>query len=161
MERELQPHPRVKLRWILFGVLLLPALISSATWYEKLFAALLLAFVVGTYRQSRICGDRFESGMILMFKQLRVRKWKLDRVVVIETEVATRADLGTVVLFAPLWAFLRICGWLLPWLGGEIKLWLRSAKGKRVLAWQGNSEEHYQTNLEMLQTATGAEVQRA
>ncbi len=161
MERELLPLPRVKIRWILFVLLLLPALMSSTAWYEKLFPALLVASVVGTYRQSRICGDRFESRMILLFWPLRVRKWKLDRVVVIETEMASRGGMGAGLLIAPLWIFGRICDWLLPWLGGDIKLWLRSAKGKRVLAWQGNSDEHYQTNLEILQTATGADVQRA
>ncbi len=161
MERSLQPNPRLWLRAVLFAVLLTPLLLSSVGWFQKLFVVAMLALMVGTFRRSWIRGDKFRTGMVVMFYPMRMRQWKLERFVVIEIELENRLHFLWVLATGPmLWLVCRISDFLFPWIGGEFTLWLRTAKGKRVLAWQGNSEDHFETNLELLQNATGAEIQR-
>ena len=161
MERHLQPDVRIVIRRVLFGVLIIPALVASSPWFVKIVGCAMVAFLTGTYRESRIVGSRFETRMVFLFVRRDYKKFKLDHVVTIETGLEDRAGWGTFFLFGPLyWAASRACDFLLPWVGGEFKLWLRSARGRRLLAWQGNSEDYFQSNLEILQTATGADVER-
>jgi hypothetical protein len=79
----------------------------------------------------------------------------------IETEADQRA--GWRVFFflgAYTWIVFRIADYLLPWFGGFYRLSLRSAKGKRVLVWQGNSDDLFEENLALLENATGLPVER-
>jgi hypothetical protein len=50
--------------------------------------------------------------------------------------------------------------WLIPWAGGDYKLWLRTLSGGRVLAWQGNGESNFRQNLEILEEVSGLPVTR-
>jgi hypothetical protein len=50
--------------------------------------------------------------------------------------------------------------WLIPWAGGEYKLWLRMLAGHRVLAWQGNGESNFRQNLNILEDISGLPVVR-
>ena len=161
MERSLKPIPRLWLRTVLFAVLLTPLLLSSVGWFQKLFVVAMLALMVGTFRRSWIRGDKFRTGMVVMFYPMRMRQWKLERFVAIEIEIDDRLSFLWILVTGPMfWLLWRISDFLFPWIGGEFTLRLRTAKGKRVLVWQGNSEDHFETNLELLKTATGAEIQR-
>ncbi|HJT31741.1 MAG TPA: hypothetical protein VJ783_06775 [Pirellulales bacterium] len=48
----------------------------------------------------------------------------------------------------------------MPWFGGDFKLWLWAATGKRVLAWQGSRDEDFQNNLRLMVRATHLPVER-
>ena len=50
--------------------------------------------------------------------------------------------------------------WLIPWAGGDYKLWLRTKSDQRVLAWQGNGEANFRRNLEILEEVSGLPVTR-
>jgi hypothetical protein len=69
--------------------------------------------------------------------------------------------LSTVVLKTPLRGLLARFVWFWPWIGEEYELWLVTAKGKRFLAWQGNGDNWFQHNLELLKQVTGATIERA
>lgn len=161
MERFLHPLPRIQFRVGLFVLLIIPPLVTSGPWTGKISAVVMVSFLVGTYRRSVISGGTFQTNMTWMFIPFSPRRCKLKYVATIETGLEPRAGWWTFFLFGPsFWVFSRICDFLMPWIGGEMKLWLRSAKGKRLLAWQGNSNDHFQANLAMLKNATGAEVVR-
>ena len=143
------------------AVLLASIVLGNLAWWQKVFVAVMLTLLAGTFRRSCVRGDKFRTGMTIMFYRLPIRQWKLERFVTIEVETEGRLHFGWVVLMELcLWLWLRLSDYLFPWIGGEFGLWLCSVKGKRVLAWQGNSEDYFRNNLEMLETATGAEVQR-
>jgi hypothetical protein len=55
---------------------------------------------------------------------------------------------------------IRLMDWLVPWFGGDYKLWLRTVSDERVLAWQGNGEGNFRQNLEILEETTGLPVTR-
>ncbi len=99
--------------------------------------------------------------MIVCFYPLPPKSCKLKRVVAVETKIEQHAGWGTFFLFGPIqWVFSRVFDRLLPWIGGDYQIWLRQPKDKRLMAWQGNSDEDYRENLDMLQSATGAEIGR-
>lgn len=161
VDRDLVPIPRVSLRWILFAVLALFALFSNTPWLMKPLALIVPAFITGTYRESRIRNGRFQTRMVYFFVPGRRRSWKLERFVAVETELEQHAGCLTILFFGPFFWFLTyVVDWLLPWLGGDFILWLHTAKGKRILAWQGSSDENFQENLNTLVSVTGAEVIR-
>jgi hypothetical protein len=162
MDRLLLPPTRLRLRIVLFVILIIPALIGSTLWSTKLCAVAMVAFLVGTYRQSLISGAEFHTNMAILFVPLSTKTMKLKFVATIETSLERRAGLWTFFLFGPTFmVFSWIADFLLPWIGGAYGLTLVSGKGKRVHAWQGNNEDDFQKNLAMLKNATGAEVVRA
>ncbi len=50
--------------------------------------------------------------------------------------------------------------WLIPWAGGDYKLWLRTLSGRRVLAWQGNGDSNFRQNMDILEEASGLPIKR-
>jgi hypothetical protein len=162
LNESLRPLPRFGWRSALFALLILPVVLSSGGLTGKVVSAVVAAVVTGTYRESRIRGQRFESRMVICFLPLRFRRWKLQQIVEIATDVEGRMGCGWVLVFGPfLWLMWRLCDWLLPWIGGEYAIWLVLANGKRILAWQGNSDDNFQWNLELLERLARAPVVRA
>jgi hypothetical protein len=47
----------------------------------------------------------------------------------------------------------RIFDHVMPWLGGDHKLWLRQYDDERLLIWQGNNAAHFEANLRRLESA--------
>lgn len=161
MARNLQPVPRLRFRCILLAVLWIPPIVFSIGLLAKVFACAFVALLVGTYRQSQITDERFRTRMVVLFYPLPPKSCKLKRVVAVETKTEQHAGIGTVLLFGPLqWVFSHVFDRLLPWIGGDYQIWLRQPKEKRLMAWQGNSDEDFRDNLEMLKSATGAEIGR-
>ena len=73
--------------------------------------------------------------------------------------VQDRDNAWLTVPYTGVWNVLMIwlLDWLIPWAGGDYKLWLRSKSG-RLLAWQGNGEANFRHNLAVLEDATGLPV---
>ena len=161
MDRPLGPLPNWTIRWVAFGVLILPAVIARTGWPLKLCAMALVASLVGSARDSRVAGAELVTRLFVGFIPLKPERCKLKFIVQIETE--NRRDVGAVDLlfFAGIHFVMdRVMQWVWPWMVGELELWVVTARDKRILAWRGNGDEAFQTNLATLMSATGASVKR-
>lgn len=162
MKRPLGPLPNWTRRWIVFGVMSLPALISSAIpWYLKPVALVLLAGLVGSGRESFVEGTDLVTRLFVAFVPLKPERCKLKFIVLIEAE--NRRGIGAVdwILFMGFnWVMDRIMQWIWPWMAGELELWVVTARDKKMLAWRGNGDVAFQANLATLTSATGANVRR-
>ena len=162
MESPLKPVPNVPLRCVVLVILLIPLFIGSVGWATRLFAIAMLTTLVGSYRDTRIRGDRIETGLVIAFITLKRRRWKLRRFVQIDVTLEPGAGWGVFFLFGPLQlAMCYVLDWLFPWFGGRYQIWLHGAKGSRVLVWQGSSDALFQDNLRSLETVSGLPVERA
>jgi hypothetical protein len=160
MSTLLLPRPRLGIRLGLWAALAAFGLISTAPWFAKGMYSLWMAFFVGSYRQAWINEGKLERRLVLLFIPLRTKRWSLDRFAQIETRWDEPSGFLSAMLFGPnVWILLRLnelfFDRVFPWLGGPCQLWLRAGSGKRVLAWQGHSEDDYRANLDLLQRVTG------
>jgi len=157
----MKPLPKLGLRALILGALLLLIFLSAGIWLVKLFLMVLLAFLVGTVWRSDVREARLERQLILAFVPLRTKRWSLNKFHRIEivnkppTSVWAAVGIGMV-----WWLMWRAFDWLFPWLEATYQLHLRGKTGKRVLAWQGNSESDFDENTERLIEITGFPVQR-
>jgi hypothetical protein len=168
MDRPLGPLPNWKIRWIVFGVIVVlsaiilgPRIDPSTAWIGAPASLAMYAALVGSARDSRVVGAELVTQLFIAFIPLKPERFKLKYVVLIEAQ--NRRDMGGAdwLLFAGFHFVMdRIMQWPWPWLAGELELFLVTAREKRVLAWRGNSERAFQANLATLTSATGAKVQR-
>ena len=164
MEQQLLPVLTLRLRLIVLGVLLLPVLLLlvvgriGIVW--MLLSSIMPLMLTGTYRVSRIVGESFDTRFHLAFVPLSRSRCKLPGVVYIHTTYK-RAQTGcwTLILFGPLmWLFSLLFDYLIPCLGGPYEIWLETAKGREILAWNGYNQQHFEANRELLHNQTGAEI---
>lgn len=162
MNRPLGPLPNWTTRWIVFGVMSLPALISSAIpWYLKPVALALLAALVGSGRESFVEGTELVSRLFVAFVPMKPERCKLKFIVLIEAENRRGVGAADWILFLGFnWIMDRIMQWIWPWMAGELELWVVTARDKKMLAWRGNGDAAFQANLATLTSATGANVRR-
>lgn len=161
MDRPLGPLPNWKTRWIVFGVMILPALFAGSGWLLKLLAIALVAALVGSARESRVVGTDLVTQLFIAFVPRQPERCKLKFVVQIEAE--NRKGIGAVdwMFFMGFnWVMDRIMQWIWPWMAGELELWVITARDKKMLAWRGNGDANFQANLATLTSATGAAVKR-
>jgi hypothetical protein len=161
VERSLLPPPNLSLRLIVLGVLLIPVLFAwKIGLWAQLLACVLPLVLTGTYRDSRVKGDRFSTRFHLAFVPLTRARCQLPGVVSIHTKYqAGQTGWGTLVLFGPVqWLFGHVFDYLIPALGGPYEIWLETAKGREILAWNGYNQQHFEKNLELLHNRTGAEI---
>ena len=162
MDRPLGPLPNWTIRWIVFGVLILPALFSpQVSWVAKPFAVALMAALVGSARDSRLVGTDLVTQLFVAFVPCKPERCKLKFIVQIEAE--NRKGIGAVdwIFFLGFnWVMDRIMQWIWPWMAGELELWVVTARDRKMLAWRGNGDAAFQSNLATLTSATGAAVKR-
>ncbi len=162
MDRPLGPLPNWTRRWIVFGVLILPALFSSkVSWVAKPFAVAMMAALVGSAHVSRVSGTELVTQLFIAFVPRKPKRVKLKFIVQIEAE--NRKGVGAIdwMLFMGFnWVMDRIMQWIWPWMAGELELWVVTARDKKLLAWRGNGDDAFQANLATLTSATGASVRR-
>jgi hypothetical protein len=115
-----------------------------------------MSLLVGTFPRGWIRDGQFEREFRLAFFRIHHKRWRLDEVEHLETGLEEQLGWSWMLLlgFAPVF-FGKIFDRLLPWLGGDYKIWLRTFDDRRALAWQGNGEAQFRANLEALETATG------
>lgn len=155
----LVPVRSLRRRAIVVAGLWLLALIGTTSWSQKLFFCACMALWIGSFPQARLSGGRFERELYVAFVRVRTKRWKLDRFCRIEIGPDEHSETGPVgVLLAPFFWFLPVIDAIVPWLGGDYKVWLRAHSGRRVLVWQGNSDEYYKANLAALRQVTGLPV---
>jgi len=159
--RHLLPEHKLGLRIVALVVLLIPvALTTRMGPAGQLLACVVPLILTGTYRVSRIVGERFDTRLHVAFVPFGREKCKLPAVVFIHTKYqATQSGWGVFLLFGPLqWLFGLVFDYLMPALGGRYEIWLETAKGREILAWNGYSQQHFESNVELLRNRTGAEV---
>lgn len=160
MEVMLKPTPNLTPRYWVVGFLMLPLLISPTPWWLKLIGAIVPIVLSGTYRISTIEGDKFRTQLFLGFVPLKPQKCNLPAVLYIETKYnALGAGFGTLLLLGPLqYVFSTIFDMLIPALGGAYEIWLITAKGREIVAWQGFNQKLFEENVELLTSRSGAEL---
>ena len=142
-------------------MLILPALIAGSGWILKLLAIAFVAGMVGSTQEWRIVGTELVSRQFITFIPLKPKRCKLKFVVQIEAQ--NRPGLGMVdwMLFGPLILVIdRIMQRAWPCFGGELELWVITARDKKLLAWRGNGDDAFQANLATLTSATGTSARR-
>jgi len=160
MERQLVPVLNLRVRLIILGVLLVPVAFAWRVGVLVHALACILPLVLtGTYRVSRIVGDKFDTRFHLAYVPLTRSRCNLPGMVYIHTKYQTQFGWWTFILFGPVqWLFGKVFDYFIPALGGPYEIWLETAKGREILAWNGYNQGHFEKNLEFLQTRTGAEV---
>lgn len=159
----LEPVRSMKIRAIVVAGLCLLALVGTSGWAMKAVFCLSMALWLGSFRQARVLDGHLCRELYVMFARVQSKKWKFERFVRIETSLedspfASLARLSrSGELLDRLWRLFDSC---VPWFGGDYKLWLRAATGKRVLAWQGSRDEDFQDNLRLMVRATRLPVER-
>jgi hypothetical protein len=161
MEYQLQPLPRPKLRLVLLAVFMLPPLISTVSWQTKARILVFWTLLFGSYRLAWLREDRFEQQLVIGFVPLKVQKFRLKRIEAIGVDTEEPVGflwvliigLGMLITF---WVF----DWLFPWMGGRYRVWLLTRTEKRILAWQGNSQETLNETVAKFEEATSLKSQR-
>jgi len=161
MDRQLCPELNLRLRLIILAVMLIPVLLAwriGIVW--QMLSCVMPLMLTGTYRVSRITGERFNTQFFLGFVPLAKAKCNLPAVVFIHTKYqASQTGWGTFLMFGPvMWLFSWVFDFLIPALGGPYEIWLETAKGREILAWNGYNQQHFESNVELLRNQTGAEI---
>lgn len=161
MEVVLPPQVKLVPRYCLLALLLLPIVfVPHFSIWLRLVACIVPLAVTGTYRVSSINGDKFRSKLFFAFLPIKEEKCNLPAVVYVETKYsAWGLSSGMMFIFAPVIFILGfIFDLLMPALGGAYEIWLVTAKGKEIVAWQGFDQTQFDENLALLASRTGAEV---
>jgi hypothetical protein len=152
---------RLPLRIVVLVLLLVPVVFaSSRALPQRLLACIVPLIVTGTYRTSKIRGDRFTTRFHLAFVPVTSHRCNLRGVTFINAKYGHEGSgWGTVVLFGPLQAiFGRLFDFLMPSIGGPYQIHLVTAKGRELVAWQGHAEPQFRSMLDLLLGLTHAEL---
>jgi hypothetical protein len=157
----MRPVRRWWLRMLIFLAVAAFPLLSRADLHKKVIFAATMAAWLGSYPLSRIRGEQFERLMFVVFMPVRTKRWSLERFVSIQPEAEPGDELGGAWwwIFGNWYIMWIVFDWMIPWVGGPIKLWLRASSGKRVLAWQGRSDSQFRENMDLLQHRLGLPIE--
>jgi hypothetical protein len=159
--RWMTPRPNVKFRVGLAAVLLVLLALSPGVMQAKFVGLLTITFLVGSYRRSYLDADAAYVQLTVCFIPLKRKKYRLRKFNHLEIMLEEPAGWWTFFLFSPVyWIWMRALDFAIPWLGGLHQLWLSNPK-RKVLIWQGVSDEDFQQNLKQLETATGLRAERS
>lgn len=161
MHLELVPPTRVTVRLIILVILIVPLfVIPDLHIVGRILSCAMPLIVTGTYRISRIVEGRFETQFRFAFIPFPLQKCKMATVGFIETTYGgAQPGAWTFLLFGPLqFIFGWLFDYLIPSLGGPFEIWLVTAKGREIKAWQGHNQDYFDANLKLLQSQTNAEL---
>jgi hypothetical protein len=157
----LAPHRRVGPRLAVLTGLVFFLLLGSPPLLGLLAFTLAAALLLGSFPRAYASSVGIERELLVMFVTVHVARhdWKNFEAIETDIEEQTPTELFFLLGFDTL-----VWGWvvnhLLPWLGGDFKLWLRTPSGARVLAWQGDGETRFRANLGILESQSGLPVTR-
>jgi hypothetical protein len=152
---------RLPLRIVVLVLLLVPIVLAPSRGLpQRLMACIVPLILTGTYRTSKIRGDRFTTRFHLAFVPVTSHRCNLRGVTIINAKYGHEGSgWGTVVLFGPLQAlFGRLFDFLMPSIGGPYQIHLVTAKGRELVAWQGSKEPQFRSTLDLLLGLTRAEL---
>ena len=152
---------RRRLRIIILVLLFLPiALAIHVNLLTRLLSCFFPLLLLGTYRTSRIRGDRFTTRFYLAFVPIVTKRCNLRGVTFLDVKYGHEGSgLWTFVLFGP---FQMVFGWLfdflIPTIGGPFQIDLTTATGRELPAWRGVDQPKFRSTLDLLTSLTGAEI---
>jgi len=152
---------RLRVRVVVLILLLVPIVLASRrSLAERCLACIVPLILAGTYRTSRIRGDRFATRLHVGFAPLTSHRCDLRGVTSINAKHGhVGSGWGTVILFGPMQAlFGRLFDFLIPSIGGPYQIYLITAKGRELVAWQGCREAEFRSTLDLLLGLTQAEL---
>ncbi len=156
------PRPKIWLRAIIFVLLVAFILIGHPPWPSLIGFCATMAVFLGTFPRPTISADYFEKEWFVCFVPVGSKRMSLAKVVGIEVDLESRMGMlaGTWLLGAVDLLWIWLLDWLIPWAGGDYRLWLRTAQDQRVLVWQGNGERNFRRNAAILESVTGMKLTR-
>jgi len=161
----LVPHPKIWLRAVILVLFAALAWFGTTSWQSKVGFCFIVAGFLGTFPRPRISAEYYEREWFAVFVPLGRSRTRLADLTQIETDLEkgigmTGGCLVWLLFGIQTLVMVWLLDWLLPWAGGDYKLWLRTKSGRRILAWQGNGESNFQRNLEILEDTLGLPVTR-
>lgn len=154
----LEPVRKLKRRAVIWVALCLLGLIGTAAPGPKIAFCLSMGLIFGSFPQASVDAAALHWELFVFFLRVQKKRWKFSRFIGIEIDLEDRPfdSMANVFkvgeLLNKIWALFDAC---VPWLGGDYKIYLRAASGKRVLAWQGSNDEQFHANLNLLVRVTG------
>jgi hypothetical protein len=152
---------RPGVRVVVFVILLLPIFLFSSLELEmRVLSCITPLLLAGTFRTALIRGDRFRSRLYIGFIPVSRHECNLRGVASVNVKYGWDGPgIGTFLVFG---VGQVIIGWvldfLMPSIGGPFQIELATAKGREMMAWQGHSEKHFRSTLDLLTRLTNAEV---
>ena len=147
------PVQNRKRRAIIFGIVVVFILIGQAPLHKQLFFDLTVGLIIGSYPILIVREKTIEQQIYLFFFKAHTKSWKLRDFVGVEAEMESRLmdQYGCLIVVFFWWALLwRLFDFLMPWIGGTYKLYLREYNDEKMLIWQGSNERDYEANLALL-----------
>ncbi len=162
-ETFLVPYRQMLPRLIVLVVLMIFLQIGNA-WYRTILPGLLFAALLGTFPRICVSRDLLKWRLYVMFYPVHVRQWPMKPFVLIRTGLEGRFSmqegcLAGLTLGLHNIVMAKAFDYLIPWVGGDYKLWLETGSGKRVLVWQGNGGGYFRTNLDLLEEVSGLPIE--
>lgn len=148
----LAPLRNRKRRAIIFGILCAFIAIGRSAIYKQLFFDVTMGLIIGTYPIVKVKKKTIEQVFYVFFFPVHKTVWRLRDFVAIEADAEPRMSdqFGCLVYvffwYAILWKFFDF---LMPWLGGTYKLYLKELTDERTLIWQGSNTNDYEANLDL------------
>lgn len=156
----LSPDRRVAPRVLAIGFLVAFALIGRAGVLPTIFFCASVAMLLSSFPRYVIDRRELQREFVLLFYPVHIKRWPLRQFEAIETDLEFQLPFWTVIFFGWNWLIVRFLDFIVPWMGGSYIIWLRTFDRDRILAWQGNRESDFKTNLQTLEETTGLPVQR-
>jgi hypothetical protein len=150
----LVPRQRVRPRVIVVVVFTALAILTDRNLTTFVGVPLVAAGLLGTYPEIFVQGKELERRFRVLFVEVRVTRVSLEPATQIETDVEPALGIGWLAFFGA-WLWCHILDPLVPWLGGDYRLWVRTHRGERIQVWQGNGEANFRENIEILTRETG------
>jgi hypothetical protein len=152
----LVPQQRVLPRLIVVAVLTVLAILTDRNLTTFVGVPLVAAGLLGTYPEIFVQGKELERRLRVLFVEVRVTRLSLDECTQIETDVEPSLGIGWAVFLGFWnWVWCHVLDRLVPWLGGDYRLWVRTYRGERIHVWQGNGETNFRANIEILTKESG------
>ena len=151
----LVPARNRKRRAIVYGCLVAFILIGQAPIHQQLFFDLTVGLMIGSFPWVEVKKHTVEQTIVVFFFPVHRKVWKLRDFVSVETGTEPRITdtIGCFVLFFFwFWFLFRLFDHLMPWLGGNYKLFLRQYDDEKLLIWQGNNTSDFEANLALFES---------
>ncbi len=134
---------RNRRRRVLIYVCLVPfIMIGQAPIYQQLPFVLAVGLIIGSYPIVEVKKKTIEKTIMVFFFPVHKKAWRLRDFISVETDMEP-----------PSWFLFRLCDHMMPWLGGNYKLFLRQYDDEKLLIWQGNNTSDYEANLALFESA--------
>ena len=160
MEVILQPVANPKARLWAIAIILLPVVLIPIPWWIRVLACIMPIFLAAISRVTTVDGDKFRTQLFIGSLPLKPVKCNLPGVLYIETKFnSTGSGIGAFLPFKPLRDLLStLLDIMIPAIGGAYEIWLITAKGREIVAWQGYDQKCFEENVALLTARAGAEV---